>query len=180
MLSAVDSTLQHDLADRLAARYAGFAGWLRANAFCVTSADVAATLEVVRRMGQTDRDVLRWSLRALLCSRAQEWRRFDELFDAYFAAPNRRKLVETRAGGAGPLSHDDGACGPSDASEGTPVSLAGRGDGAAGEGAAANEGAALAESLAHADFRHLNDRDELFAIDAAIRRFAQRLRGIEM
>jgi len=32
---------------------------------------------------------------------------------------------------------------------------------------------------AHADFRHLNDRDELFAIDAAIRRFAQRLRGIE-
>ena len=180
MLSAVDSTLQHDLADRLAARYAGFAGWLRANAFCVTSADVAATLEVVRRMGQTDRDVLRWSLRALLCSRAQEWRRFDELFDAYFAAPNRRKLVETRAGGAGPLSHDDGACGPSDASEGTPVSPAGSGNGAPQEGAAANEGATLRESLAHADFRHLNERSELFAIDAAIRRFAQRLRGIQM
>ncbi|MEX3978300.1 VWA domain-containing protein [Paraburkholderia sp. EG287A] len=184
MLTGVDGTVPraapHDLADRLVARYAGFAGWLRANAFGVTNADVAAMLEVVQRMGQTERDVLRWSLRALLCSRAQEWRRFDELFDAYFLAPNRRKLAETRAGGAGPLARDDTARGPSDASEGTPVSLAGSGNGAAQEGGAANEGATLRESLAHADFRHLNDRDALFAIDAAIRRFAQRLRGIQM
>lgn len=184
MLTGIDSTspgaAPRDLADRLVARYAGFAGWLRANAFCVTNADVAATLDVVQRMGQTDRDVLRWSLRAVLCSRAQEWRRFDELFDAYFLAPNRRKLVETRAGGAGTLACDDAASGPPDASEGTPISLAGRGNGAAQEGAAANEGATRTESLAHEDFRHLNDRSELFAIDAAIRRFAQRLRGIQM
>jgi uncharacterized protein with von Willebrand factor type A (vWA) domain len=183
MLTGIDTTRlaaqPQDLADTLLARYAGFGLSLRANAFSVTSADIAATLEVVQRMGQTDSDLLRWSLRALLCSRAEEWRRFDELFDAWFLAPNRRKLVETRAGGAGPLARDDASSMPRDASEGTPVSLAGRGDGAPGEGAAANEGATRAESLAHADFRHLNDRAELFAIDAAIRRFAQRLRGIE-
>jgi uncharacterized protein with von Willebrand factor type A (vWA) domain len=184
MLTGIDAMRpvpqQQDLADALLARYAGFGLSLRANAFGVTSADLAAMLEVAQRMGQTDSDILRWSLRALLCSRAEEWRRFDELFDAWFLAPNRRKLVETRAGGAGPLVRDDDAAAmPSDASEGTPVSLAGRGDGAPGEGAAANEGATRAESLAQADFRHLNDRAELFAIDAAIRRFAQRLRGIE-
>ncbi|WP_321911005.1 MULTISPECIES: vWA domain-containing protein [unclassified Paraburkholderia] len=184
MLTGIDSTrpgeVPHDLADHLVARYAGFAGWLRTNAFCVTNADVAAMLEVVQRMGQTERDVLRWSLRALLCSRAQEWRRFDDLFDAYFLAPNRRKLAETRAGGAGPLACDDAASGPRDASEGTPISLAGSGGGAAQEGAAANEGATHTASLTHADFRHLNDRSELFAIDDAIRRFALRLRGIQM
>lgn len=184
MLTGIDAMRpvpqQQDLADALLARYAGFGLSLRANAFGVTSADLAAMLEVAQRMGQTDSDILRWSLRALLCSRAEEWRRFDELFDAWFLAPNRRKLVETRAGGAGPLMCDDDAASmPSDASEGTPVSLAGRGDGAPGEGAAASEGATRAESLAQADFRHLNDRAELFAIDAAIRRFAQRLRGIE-
>jgi uncharacterized protein with von Willebrand factor type A (vWA) domain len=183
MLTGIDTKRPaappQDLADALLARYAGFGLSLRANAFSVTSADLAATLEVVQRMGQTDSDLLRWSLRALLCSRAEEWRRFDELFDAWFLAPNRRKFVETRAGGAGPLARDDAASMPSDASEGTPVSLAGRGDGTPGEGAAASEGATRAESLAHADFRHLNDRAELFAIDAAIRRFAQRLRGIE-
>jgi uncharacterized protein with von Willebrand factor type A (vWA) domain len=184
MLTGIDTTrpaaLQQDLADTLLARYAGFGLSLRANAFGVTGADLAATLEVAQRMGQTDSDILRWSLRALLCSRAEEWRRFDELFDAWFLAPNRRKLVETHAGGAGPLAReDDVASMPPDASEGTPVSLAGRGDGAPGEGDAANEGATRAESLAHADFRHLNDRAELFAVDAAIRRFARRLRGIE-
>ncbi|PXW27482.1 vWA domain-containing protein [Paraburkholderia caballeronis] len=173
------------LADALTQRYAGFAGWLRANEFRVTSADVAASMEVAQRMGQLDSDVLRWSLRALLCSRAEEWRRFDELFDAYFLAPNRRRLVETRVSGAGPLAHDDDSAeadaGPRDTSEGTPLKLANqRGGGAPdGEGSTADEGATSHASLAHADFRHLHERDELFAIDAAIRRFAQRLRGIE-
>jgi uncharacterized protein len=183
MLSGIDSAPRQarvpDLADTLIARYAGFAGWLRENAFCVTSADVAASMEVAQRMGQFDSDLLRWSLRALLCSRAQDWRRFDELFDAYFRAPNRRKLVETRTGGAGPLSRDAGEAGPPDASEGMPVSLAGQGGGIPGEGATADEGATKTASIARTDFRHFNDSAELFAIDAAIRRFAQRLRGIQ-
>ena len=184
MLTAIDraapGATPRDLAATLVARYAGFAGWLRENAFCVTSADVAASMEVAQRMGQLDSDVLRWSLRALLCSRAQEWRRFDDLFDAYFLAPNRRKLGETRAGGAGPLERNEARTedAPRDASEGTPFSLAGSG-GTQGNGATADEGATLADSLAHADFRHLNDGSELFAIDAALRRFAQRLRGIQ-
>ena len=85
------------LEEALVARYAGFTGWLRANGFRVTSSDVAASIEVAQRVGQLDREVSRWSLRAVLCSRAEEWRRFDELFDAYFLAPNLRKLVQARA-----------------------------------------------------------------------------------
>ncbi|VVD28637.1 vWA domain-containing protein [Paraburkholderia dioscoreae] len=169
------------LEEALVARYAGFAGWLRTNDFHVTSSDVAASMEIALRMGQLDSQVLRWSLRALLCSRAQEWRRFDELFDAYFLAPNRRKLVETRAGGAGRIERDNGA-GLRDGSEGMPLSLASGGDGAAAlpNGSTAGQGASLEASLGYADFRHLNQPDELFAIDAAIRRFAQRLQGIQL
>ncbi|HEY0229802.1 MAG TPA: VWA domain-containing protein, partial [Dokdonella sp.] len=169
------------LEEALVARYAGFAGWLRANDFRVTGGDVAASMEIALRMGQLDSQVLRWSLRALLCSRAQEWRRFDELFDAYFLAPNRRKLVETRAGGAGRIERDNGA-GPRDGSEGMPLSLASGGGGAAAlpNGGTAEQGASLEASLAHADFRHLHQPDELFAIDAAIRRFVQRLHGIQL
>ena len=178
MLTGFDASMpSSDLASLLVARYAGFAGWLRENAFSVTSADVAASMEVAQRMGQLDSDVLRWSLRALLCSRAQEWRRFDDLFNAYFLAPNRRSLAQSRVGGAGPLERAETQT-PSDASEGSPISLAEPGGGSPGEGATADEGATQTDSLAHSDFRHLNDRSELFAIDAALRRFAQRLRGI--
>ncbi|EEA04270.1 VWA containing CoxE family protein [Burkholderia sp. H160] len=184
MLTGIDCTAARRrspsaLEEALVARYTGFAGWLRANDFGVTSSDVAASMDVALRMGQLDSEVLRWSLRALLCSNAQQWRRFDELFDAYFFVPNRRRLAETRAGGAGRIDMARSA-GPRDGSEGTPLSLAaGRGGSAAQpNGKTAEQGAAWEESLAHADFRHLHQPDELFAIDAAIRRFAQRLQGI--
>jgi uncharacterized protein with von Willebrand factor type A (vWA) domain len=179
--SAADRTPPASLEDALVARYTGFAGWLRANDFHVTSSDVAASLEVAQRMGQLDSELLRWSLRALLCSRAEEWRRFDALFEAYFLAPNRRKLGESRAGGAGRIETGDTA-GRRDASEGTPLGLDGPGatDPDQAPGKTAEQGASVEASLAHADFRHLNQPDELFAIDDAIRRFAQRLQGIQL
>ncbi|ASW03915.1 MULTISPECIES: vWA domain-containing protein [Paraburkholderia] len=168
------------LEEALVSRYVGFARWLRAYGFHVTSADVAAAMEVAQRVGQFDGLLLRWTLRALVCSRAEEWRRFDELFDAYFKVPNRRALVETRAGGALRIVREcDGT--RRDDSEGMPLSLAGRGaDAAHPDGGAAERGVTGESSLAHADFRHLNQPDELFAIDDAIRRFAQRLRGIQV
>jgi uncharacterized protein with von Willebrand factor type A (vWA) domain len=174
--------VEGDLEAALLARYTGFASLLRANDFHVTSSDVAASMEVADRMGQLDSQLLRWSLRALLCSRAEEWRRFDELFDAYFLRPNRSKQVETRTGGAGKLEADR-VRGRRDSSEGTPLTLAQRGeqpqDTMPPDGKTAQHGATPEASLAHADFRHLNQPDELFALDAAIRRFARRLQGIQ-
>ncbi|AXK65129.1 VWA domain-containing protein [Burkholderia sp. IDO3] len=169
-----------DLADALAARYVGFAGWLRENGFHVTGADMANALEVAHCVGQLDRPLLGWSLRALLCSRADEWRRFDALFDAYFLAPNRDALVETRAGGAGPIALErDGTA--RDAGDGMPLGLAGSGaDDTHDDGGAAEHGTSRDASLRHADFRHLHDADALFAIDRAIRRFVMRLRGIQI
>ncbi|RFU44576.1 VWA domain-containing protein [Paraburkholderia sp. DHOC27] len=169
----------------LLARYTGFANWLRVNDFRVTSSDVAASMEVAGRMGQLDSELLRWSLRALLCSRAEEWRRFDELFEAYFLRPNRTRLVDAHTGGAGKLEpgrepgREPG--GEQDGSEGMPLTLAAGSElSNQPEGKAAQHGAAAEASLAHADFKHLNQTDELFAIDAAIRRFARRLQGIQM
>ena len=84
------------------ARLTGFTGFLRANGFGVGGSDALSVLETGERVGVFDRDVLRWSLRALLCARCDEWRRFDRLFDAYFLPPNRRMSWRLwRAKGAG-------------------------------------------------------------------------------
>ncbi|KND54756.1 Carbon monoxide oxidation accessory protein CoxE [Candidatus Paraburkholderia kirkii] len=166
----------------LASRYVGFAGWLRENGFRVTGSDMAAAMEVAQRVGQFDQPLLRWSLRELLCSRAEEWRRFDVLFDAYFLAPNRTVFVASEAGGAGPIAlegrRDDMA---GDGSEGTPLALAGRGaDAGHTDGSTAEHGASRETSLLHADFRHLHQPDALYTIDEAIRRFVARLRGLQV
>ena len=56
-------------------------------------------------MGVLDPHVLRWSLQALLCGRCDEWRRFDELFDAWFLPPNRwQRAASVRDAGGGALS----------------------------------------------------------------------------
>ncbi|MGA7778793.1 MAG: VWA domain-containing protein [Paraburkholderia sp.] len=173
-------TAPPELADAIMSRYVGFAGWLRDNGFHVTSSDMAAAMEIAHRTGQFDSLLLRWSLRACLCSRAEEWRRFDELFEAYFFAPNRHSLVETTAGGAGRLT-PRGESAARDRSEGMPLSLVGRGaDTAQADGKTAEHGMSRETSLMHADFRHLNQPDELFAIDQAIRRFVHRLRGMQI
>lgn len=183
MLTAAPAPSPPDLADSLASRYVGFAGWLRENGFHVTGSDMAAAMTVAQRVGQFDAPLLRWSLRALLCSRAEEWRRFDALFDAYFLVPNRHALVEAQASGAGPIAPEreqrEGM--GRDDSEGTPLALAGPGaDGAHADGRTAEHGESRETSLLHADFRHLNQPDALFAIDEAIRRFVARLRGVQV
>ncbi len=66
----------------LRTRLTGFAGFLRANGYGVGGGDAAEVLATASEVGFVDRDILRWSLKALLCGRSDEWRRFDALFDA--------------------------------------------------------------------------------------------------
>ena len=73
----------------LRTRLTGFAGFLRANRFGVGGGDSPRVLETAEKVGIFDGEVLRWSLKALLCGRGDEWRRFDALFDAYFLPPNK-------------------------------------------------------------------------------------------
>jgi uncharacterized protein with von Willebrand factor type A (vWA) domain len=99
-------------------------------------------LRTARDVGVLDAEVLRWSLQALLCGRCDEWRRFDDLFDAWFlpanrwAAPQRRSVeagvqsAATRAGTGEPGREQGDPLRPRDA-------------------------ASRAESLASTDFRDL-------------------------
>ena len=77
----------------LRARLTGFSGFLRANGYGVGGADSVRVLETSVQTGILDQQILRWSLKALLCGRGDEWRRFDPLFDAYFLPPNKKIFV---------------------------------------------------------------------------------------
>jgi uncharacterized protein len=89
------------LSDRAAARLAGFASFLHANGFGIGGGDVLAVLHAAQKVGVLDPQVLRLSLQALLCGRSDEWRRFDELFDAWFLPANRWQRPEAREAAPG-------------------------------------------------------------------------------
>lgn len=163
--------------DALAARLTGFATFLRVNGFGIGTAHAADLLTVADRIGIFDRRAMQWSLKSLLCSRAEEWRRFDELFDAYFLAPNRQAAVESRTGGAGLLNRDLGG-GLHDASEGLPIAPEGNGNPTT-SGSTAQHGAHGEDSTEQADFRHLVQPDQVREMERLMRRFASRLRHLE-
>lgn len=165
MLSLVESPLEQ----RAAARLAGFPGFLRANGFAVGGGDTVQVLDTAQRVGVLDPQLLRWSLQALLCGRCDEWRRFDELFDAWFLPPNQWKKAEIRAVDGGHLSGGDpnargdqnGAVDDDD--EARPRHLASR-----------------EETLSSADFRALTEREHALDIEALMRRFARRLKRLQL
>lgn len=164
-----------ELAAALRARLAGFAGFLRANGYAVAGSDAVGLLETVARTGTLDRQILRWSLKTLLCGRVDEWQRFDALFDAYFLPPNRKLFVASNVTAA---RVRDAAGARGDAGEREPTSGTGHRDDA--DAGSAGHGASRAESLASTDFRDLNRAEHARDIEALMRRFARRLKHLRL
>jgi uncharacterized protein with von Willebrand factor type A (vWA) domain len=163
MLSLVGSSVE----SRAAARLASFPGFLRANGFAVGGGDAVQVLQAAQHVGVLDPHILRWSLRALLCGRADEWRRFDELFDAWFLPPNRWKSAERLEADAPGMAGGD-----SDTSTGEQM--------LDGEPLRPRDAASRLESLSSADFRTLTEREHALDVEALMRRFARRLKHIQL
>jgi len=147
-------------------RLTGFPAFLRANGFTIGGGETIEVLRTAERVGVLAAAPLRWSLKALLCGRSEEWRRFDPLFDAWFLPANRWQTVERRAA-------ERGAAG-----EHAPAAA-----GAEGEETDATRSRAAAserERLGAADFRTLTGREHLLEIEALMRRFARRLKAIRL
>ncbi|HXF47190.1 MAG TPA: VWA domain-containing protein [Burkholderiaceae bacterium] len=160
----------HDspLANGLAARLSGFPAFLRANGFAVGGGDAVDVMTVAQRVGVLDADLLRFSLRALLCGRADEWRRFDELFAAWFLPPNRWQRPQRREAAGG---WQDGL--PHEA----------QGDGTETDDRDAlrpRRAASRHEALHSTDFRSLTEREHALDVEALMRRFARQLKRIRL
>ena len=165
-----------DPAAVLRARLAGFAGFLQANGYGVGGGDAARVLQASAIAGVLDARVLRWSLQALLCGRADEWRRFDSLFDAYFLPVNKTAFEKARVARAARPQ----AAAPAGEAE-VPVAAATQGAGARDDGnRAERHGASREESLASANFRDLHRADDVRAIEALMRRFARRMKRLRL
>jgi len=163
MLSAPSASLDARAADRLA----GFPAFLRANGFAVGGGDAVQVLRTAERVGVLDPQVLRLSLQALLCGRADEWRRFPELFDAWFLPANRWQKPERR---------DSAAHGLSGAQPGGNAARRRDDD----DAIRPRQAASRDEVLSSADFRALTEREHALDIEALMRRLARQLKHIRL
>jgi uncharacterized protein with von Willebrand factor type A (vWA) domain len=164
----------------LAARITGFVATMRANGFSVGLDETTDALRTADGIGVLAREPLRLAWRGLLCGRADEWRRFDELFDSYWLPPNKTKLIEARAGGAGARLAFDEERAADGGKAGPAIQSADGDDAGMAEGDGAKGGASAAAALENADFRTLTDPEQTRAIETLIRRFARRLKRLRL
>ena len=154
---------------RAVERLAGFVGFLRNNGFAVGGGDTIEVLRTAGRVGMLDESVLRWSLQTLLCGRSEEWRRFDELFAAWFLPAQEAWRPATRNDSreqalARPLGADAERSAPAQRDDSARIAHL----------------ASEREALGSTDFRAVTRRADLLALEELMRRFARRLKHVRL
>jgi uncharacterized protein with von Willebrand factor type A (vWA) domain len=158
-----------------AARVAGFMAHLRDNGFRLGVAETELALAAVHATAP-DIATIRRALRVVACGQAQDWVRFDDLFDGYWrnggrvrprAAPPQGAARPGARGGDGPPGAGKGAPDAPDAPGG------GTGEAAGGEGRLV---ASRVASLARRDLRDLVSAADIRAAEAVARRIGAALR----
>jgi uncharacterized protein len=163
-------------------RLAGFARSLRDNGFRIGLAETRDALRVLASPAAMRPASLKPALRALFCATHSDWRRFDDIFDAFWRGRDMRQRQVLsgvpRAGQAPPrklaeahvpqeaLSLPDRLERRVDANSETPSDGRGR-----------REGAAYAETLSTTDLRHIVDPSEIAATHALAARLAHIMRA---
>lgn len=169
-----------ELGSGVRTKLSGFVRLLRDNGFIVGLAETRDALKIMGE-GQAQRpSLLRPSLKALFCSRQSDWTKFDELFDAYWL--QRGMKSATRSSGApkkAPVGIQALANGKRGESLNDNPDRVERGEGSdiTEVGQSKREGASRTELLAHTDFRHLTNPDDLIAAHALAARLSKSMRA---
>ncbi|HLF21696.1 MAG TPA: carbon monoxide dehydrogenase, partial [Aestuariivirga sp.] len=92
MTSSAPLALQ-PLEDVMLRRIAGFARLLRSHDFAVGLGESADAARLAGELGDRRPAMLRSAFKALFCSRASDWNRFDALFDSYWLGKGMKRLM---------------------------------------------------------------------------------------
>ena len=160
-------------------KLSGFVRTLRDNGFIIGLSEVHDALSTLSGQASARSSSLRPALRSLFCSRASDWQKFDEIFDAFWLGRGMKSA--TRISGApqktasGLQAAQSGARGLGESQNADHVQ---RGEGEAFEaGQSKREGASRADLLAQTDFRHLTQPEDLAAAHEIAARLAKSMRA---
>ena len=172
-------TMVDNAAALVEARMVRFARLLHDNAFAVGVAEIADAVRALGSIAVTDIGQVRNALRTLFTSSEREWRRFDEIFDAFWLGMARKRRSVQRQG----LGANSGHVREHGDEAGKGGTLADYFDWArnvAGDPQATSQGraggASAAENAAKVDFGTVTDPEELQRLHALAEQWAARIR----
>lgn len=163
-----------------AAKIAGFANVLRTNGFAVGLTESGDALAVLASPAGRRPALLKPALRTLFCATREEWRRFDDLFDAFWRGKGMRRVQPLRGADTASVARRKtlpSAFAP-EAPHGGKESGA-RDNEAGGQSTSGDrrDAASPAQALASRDIRHIADPEEAAKVHALAERLARRMRA---
>lgn len=165
------------LADTLLDHLLGFLHHMRSNGFHLGIQEDLDVMKMAESGILLQQKRLRWELRALLCSSADDWRRFDKLFDTFWMTPNGTR--EQASSYSKKLESEKGLDGGQQGGggdEAVEADQAEEGDASdAGEGGSKG-GASVQQVTAKTDFRQLSDESQMREMELLVERMAKKMR----
>ncbi|HSM39490.1 MAG TPA: VWA domain-containing protein [Afifellaceae bacterium] len=163
----------------LTSRIAGFVDHLRLNDFAVGPAETSAALAMLARGGLADRDASRRALKVLLSGRHEEWRRFDDLFEAYWFGRGRERTgagaTDSRSTTRRPTIWGD-HLGSDDGGAAARHGVRAGDTGAAGQQSTSRLVASEQKNIQKTDLRHVAQAEEIAEAERLARRLAAAMR----
>jgi uncharacterized protein with von Willebrand factor type A (vWA) domain len=176
MNSARDIATREAVGDSLVARIAEFVRLARDNGFQAGIGETLDAMKVAEHCGTLESQRLRWGLRALLCGNAEEWRRYDQLYNAYWHSRPEQRSSRVKATPGAQLAGKDGQRQTNNLGAPAETDQAQAGDDSDAGAGGTRSGASAQESLARSDFRFLAASDEMEKMEQLIQRLARRMR----
>jgi uncharacterized protein with von Willebrand factor type A (vWA) domain len=162
-------------------KLAGFTRTLRDNGFTVGLAEAGDALSLLASPAGRSPAALLPAFRALFAADHTDWRKFDEIFSAYWTRRHMRRgaTVSGSAGAGAPRPRRLSQAGTPAGPLGLPDQVRRREGEAesAAEGRGRRGGASRAEALASTDIRHIVDPDEIARTHALAARLAESMRA---
>ena len=174
------SLSRQQLEQRVNERLVGFVRYARENRFLVGMGETLDCQRVIARIGINYKPRLKLALKSIMCSNADDWARFDRLFDLYWQHQRGQQQTQRSVGGGG-TRMDSTAMNTDkprndsnnqfDVPDAETIDGTGINDGRLSQG-----GASAGESLESKDFKHINQAAELRQMEDMAEQLARKIR----
>ena len=178
--SPITSLSPAEVAHSINQELTGFVRYARENRFKVGIAETMDCQALVHRVGIIDKQQLKMAMKGLLCSNADDWVRYDRMFDLYWMQEKGRGSSRATTGG----SHERDRNLPAASGQNTSASgghfdvpdASGESDNQANDGRLSQDGASAAETTEQTNFKQLNNAAELRQMEELAEQLAKRIR----
>jgi uncharacterized protein with von Willebrand factor type A (vWA) domain len=171
-----------ELPEHLTRKIVEFVRHARNNNFRVGISEQVDALRVAEYCYMSNKYAFKLGLKSLICSDEDDWKKYDEMFDAYWMASNSKQFVQSSSSPAqkkkAPEQQQQEAEGgnkqtPKPASADT---AAQQQDDEVPEASGTKEGASSKANLAKEDFHSIKDPDEMRKMERLIERLAKQMK----